>query len=132
MAARISHTSIVVRDQDEAAAFYTDKFGFEKRSDDPMGPDIRWVTVALPDDPIELILEHPSWHAEHPERMAGVAAMIGLQGIVLQVDDCKAMAEELKGRGVVLVSEPEEMPWGVQAVASDLYSNTLVMVQLTQ
>ncbi len=109
MAARISHTSIVVRDQDEAVAFYTSMLGFEQRDDYPMGSGTRWVTVALPNDSVELILEHPSWHAEHPERMAEIEAMIGKQGVVLHVDDCKVLAEAFKGRGVVFVSEPDDV-----------------------
>jgi catechol 2,3-dioxygenase-like lactoylglutathione lyase family enzyme len=50
-ATRISQVATVivpVSDQDQAIAFYTDKLGFEKRTDVPMGQADRWVEVAPP------------------------------------------------------------------------------------
>ena len=38
--------ALVVRDQDEALKFYTEKLGFEKKSDDMFGPGMRWLTIA--------------------------------------------------------------------------------------
>ena len=46
MIERLSHVTIIVRDIDEALDFYTKKLGFEKVMDSPMGPGMRWVTVA--------------------------------------------------------------------------------------
>ena len=44
------HTSTVfVTDQDKALDFYVNKLGFEKRMDQPMGPDNRWIEVAPPE-----------------------------------------------------------------------------------
>src|SRR5580658_7248282 len=37
---------VPVSDQDRAIAFYTEKLGFEKRADVPMGEAMRWVEVA--------------------------------------------------------------------------------------
>jgi catechol 2,3-dioxygenase-like lactoylglutathione lyase family enzyme len=37
---------VPVSDQDAALAFYTEKLGFEKRSDTPFGRGDRWVEVA--------------------------------------------------------------------------------------
>jgi catechol 2,3-dioxygenase-like lactoylglutathione lyase family enzyme len=37
---------IPVSDQDRAISFYTEKLGFEKRSDVPLGQEMRWVEVA--------------------------------------------------------------------------------------
>jgi predicted enzyme related to lactoylglutathione lyase len=39
---------VPVSDQDRAIAFYTEKLGFEKRADIPMGQAMRWVEVAPP------------------------------------------------------------------------------------
>jgi len=36
--------------------FYVNKLGFEKRTDNPIGPDMRWVTVAPPGGKTEIVL----------------------------------------------------------------------------
>ena len=45
---QIKFTSITVHDQEAALKFYTEKLGFVKMADIPMG-DIRWLTVVSPD-----------------------------------------------------------------------------------
>lgn len=44
----IAHITIVVRDYDEALAFYVGKLGFSLVEDTPLGDDKRWVRVAPP------------------------------------------------------------------------------------
>ena len=39
-------TNRIVEDQDEALRFYTEKLGFERKTDEPMGPNARFVTVS--------------------------------------------------------------------------------------
>lgn len=53
-----------IADQKSALAFYTDKLGFVKKNDIPMG-DVSWLTVVSPEDPDgpELVLEP---NAEYP------------------------------------------------------------------
>src|SRR5258708_1163458 len=46
MITRLTHVTVLVRDQDEALRFYTEKLGFEKRFDVAFGPGARWLTVA--------------------------------------------------------------------------------------
>src|SRR5260221_14200290 len=41
-------TALVVRDYDEALAFYVGKLGFELREDTPLDSEKRWVVVAPP------------------------------------------------------------------------------------
>jgi catechol 2,3-dioxygenase-like lactoylglutathione lyase family enzyme len=54
----INLVSIPVDDQAKALAFYTEKFGFEKRADVSQG-DCRWLTVTAPEGSpnVELVLE---------------------------------------------------------------------------
>ncbi len=61
---KITITSVYVDDQDKALRFYTEKLGFERKTEIPLG-DARWLTVVSPDDldGIELLLEpdaHPA------------------------------------------------------------------------
>ena len=44
----IGTISLKVSDQDRALDFYVNTLGFEKRSDMPMSPEERWLTVAPP------------------------------------------------------------------------------------
>jgi len=55
---RIGLSSVLVDDQERALAFYTEKLGFLKKNDIPMG-EYRWLTVVAPDgdDNVELVLE---------------------------------------------------------------------------
>ena len=55
---KISLVSVSVVDQKSALAFYTEKLGFVKKNDIPMG-DVSWLTVVSPEDPDgpELVLE---------------------------------------------------------------------------
>ena len=55
---QIKFTSIMVDDQEKALRFYTDKLGFVKMADIPMG-EYRWLTLISPDGVggVELVLE---------------------------------------------------------------------------
>ena len=55
---KIILTSIPVDDQQKALAFYTEKLGFRKKTDVPMG-ESRWLTVVSPegDTGVEMLLE---------------------------------------------------------------------------
>ena len=56
MIKRVTHTTLYVKDQNEALRFYTELLGFEVRADLTMG-DFRWLTVGLKDQPdFEIIL----------------------------------------------------------------------------
>ena len=66
MFTRLERVTILVRDQDEALSFYTEKLGLEKREDVEFAPGMRWLTVAPGDQKeLEIVLQQPgSWHDE--------------------------------------------------------------------
>lgn len=127
---RISHVSLVVRDQQEALDWYTEKFGFEILADQEMqDQEGRWLTVAPPGQAeLEVLLEPLEWGlaGDDPE---GKEALLGRNGFVFGVDDCEATVDELRSRGVEIVQEPQEVPWGVSALVEDLYGNVHNLVQ---
>ncbi|HEX2914406.1 MAG TPA: VOC family protein [Chloroflexia bacterium] len=128
MKLKLDHITLIVRDQQEALSFYTEKLGFDKRSDNPMGPSARWITVAAPGDDVEIVFQSPEWF--EGEERANKAAQVGQNpAVVFGVDDCQAVYEAWSGKGVQFASKPENTGWGVQAVALDLYGNSLVLVQ---
>jgi uncharacterized glyoxalase superfamily protein PhnB len=129
MVSRIMRITLVVRNQEEALIWYTEKLGFQKRADFPMGSTARWLTISAPDDiDLEMVLQPPDWfQGEERRRKAG---QIGQNPtLVLRVDDCRAACAELAAKGVEVTSQPEQTPWGLQAVARDLYGNDLVLLQ---
>lgn len=127
----VSVVTVIVRDQEEALQFYTETLGFQKKADMRLGPDgPRWVSVvpASGDGP-ELTLFNPRAFMP-PVAAEEMLQLIGkVPGLVLGTDDCRQTVRELAGRGVTIVREPEDRPYGVEAVFADLYGNHFVLVQ---
>ena len=96
---KINLTSVLVDDQDEALRFYTEIFGFVKKTDVPVG-DARWLTVVSPDDAdrTELLLEPDGHPAAKPFKQALVND--GIPFTSFAVDDVKAEYDRLRALGV--------------------------------
>lgn len=136
---KISTTQVWVNDQDEALAFYTKKLGFEVRSDVtlPELGDFRWLTVGPAGQPdIAIVLMAipgpPVMDAETAGQVRTLMAK-GFAGTVfLTTDDCQAAYEELKGRGVEFVEEPEERPYGIDSAFRDPSGNHIRLTQVRE
>ena len=134
----IAAAQLWVHDQEEALAFYTQKLGFEVRSDVtlPELGDFRWLTVGpagQPDIAITLmaIPGEPVMDAATVEQVKGLMAK-GFAGTVfLTTDDCQASYEELAARGVEFVEAPEQRPYGIDAGLRDPSGNHLRLTQVT-
>ena len=135
---KIANAQLWVEDQDEALAFYTQKVGMEIKSDVTI-PELgafRWLTVGPPgQDEVAIVLMAipgpPMFEAETVEQIKAVMAK-GVAGTVfLTTEDCRADFEELKGRGVEFVEEPEERPYGIDAGFRDPSGNHLRLTQVT-
>jgi catechol 2,3-dioxygenase-like lactoylglutathione lyase family enzyme len=119
MITNISLVTTYVLDQDKAREFYVDVLGFEAVADVTMG-EFRWVTVRHPSQPeLQVTLMTPG-----PPLDDG-----GMGGLGLRVDDCRKTHAELVAKGVVFVQEPEERPYGIEAVMRDNSGNWLVLVE---
>src|ERR671926_1011752 len=105
---RITVTSVLVDDQQKALDFYTQRLGFVKKRDVPLG-DARWLAVVSPEDPngVELLLEPDGHPAAKPFKQALVADGIPFTSFTVQ--DVRAEFERLKGLGVRFTQEPTEM-----------------------
>ncbi|MFF3272713.1 VOC family protein [Streptomyces chrestomyceticus] len=125
---RIYVTSVFVDDQAKALSFYTEKLGFVKKHDVPLGGEARWLTVVSPEDPdgTELLLE-PSGHpAVQPYKTALVQD--GIPATSFAVDDVRAEFERLRGLGVTFTQEPLEMGTVTTAVLDDTCGNLIQIV----
>jgi uncharacterized glyoxalase superfamily protein PhnB len=130
MVEQLKFVSIVVRDQDEALDWYTQKLGMEKRLDIPLGPT-RWLTVGFPGHEFpEIILQVPNLEEHGQENYAKKMAQIGMGTTwVLGVSDCKGTVQTLRERGVTIVEEAQTMWWGTMALIKDLYGNLFSLVE---
>jgi predicted enzyme related to lactoylglutathione lyase len=123
MITSLSIVCIPVKDYDEAIAWYQDKLGFEVLSNESFGGQYRWVTVGVPNQKgIEISLFKNS---DDPSQMK----VEKVNGWCFGTDDCRKTVAELKEKGVAILMEPNDAPWGTQAVFTDLYGNTFVLVE---
>lgn len=118
--------TLLVRDYDEAIAFYCGILGFELIEDTKLSPDKRWVRVAPGPDGSQLLLAA----ASTPQQIAAV----GKQGagrvlLFLESDDFDADYARLKRAGVVFREDPRREPYGVVAVFEDLYGNLWDLIE---
>ena len=121
---RIVVTSVMVDEQDKALAFYTEKLGFVKKTEIPMG-EHRWLTVVSPEAPdgVELALEPEGHPAARPFKEA--LAEDGIPYTTFEVDDVREAFERLRERGVRFVREPAEAGPVTTAVLDDTCGNLI-------
>jgi catechol 2,3-dioxygenase-like lactoylglutathione lyase family enzyme len=136
---KLANAQLWVHDQDEALAFYTRKLGMEVRSDAtlPEMGDFRWLSVGpagQPDVAIVLmaIPGPPIMDAETAEQLKSLVAKGFAGTIFLTTDDCQASYEELKGRGVEFVEQPEERPYGIDSSFRDPSGNSIRLTQVRE
>lgn len=125
---KIILTSVFVNDQDKALSFYTEKLGFVKKNDIPVG-EFKWLTVVSPDDQdgIELLLE-PN---DNPVAQAYQKGLFeqGIPAASFGVEDVKAEYERLKERGIRFSMEPTKMGQVTVAVFDDTCGNLIQVMQ---
>jgi lactoylglutathione lyase len=122
MITNLESVTIYVSDQDQALDFYVNKLGFEKRADRPIGPGMRWITVAPPGGKTEIVLAKGfgGWSAEKVGEFSR---------IVLSMTNAQATYETLRDRGVTFSEPPTTQPWGmIQALFEDQDGNGYVLV----
>jgi len=113
---------VPVSDQDRAVDFYVDTLGFEKVVDAPMGPDMRWVEVALPGTATTIALAPPP-----PDQEAGGSQT----GICLDSSDVDADHATLKAAGIDVDDEVTRFGGPVPPMfwLRDPDGNSLIIVQ---
>jgi predicted enzyme related to lactoylglutathione lyase len=138
MITRLSHSTVYVLDQDRARDFYCGKLGFEVRTDATMGA-FRWLTVGPKTQPeLEIILmlvkaSEGMGPAGMDEANATALRRLIEAGVlgagVWHTDDCRRTYAELKDRGVAFLTEPQEMPYGIEATFRDDSGNFFSLTQ---
>lgn len=126
----IIHIALLVRDYDEAIAFYTEKLGFALLEDTEQPEQHkRWVVVAPPGGIGATLLLARAATPEQ-ERFVGDQAG-GRVFLFLRTDDFWRDFHAMRERGVHFVREPKRAEYGTVAVFEDLYGNRWDLVELT-
>ena len=99
----IHSTAVIVQDQDAALDFYVNKLGWEKRIDQMMSDNERFLTVAPKGAQTELVLGSQNMYGDQK----GIT-----NGISLIADDVQATYDDLSAKGVNFTEAPQQMPWG--------------------
>ena len=130
MSQSLAHVALVVRDYDEAIAWFTGKLGFTLVADQYQPEqDKRWVLVAPPGAPeggATLLLVRAA--TPEQERFVGDQAG-GRVFLFLRTDDFERDYRAMRDKGVRFVREPAVHAYGTVAVFEDLYGNRWDLVQ---
>lgn len=127
----IVHIALVVRDYDEAIAFYTQKLHFTLVEDTYQAEqDKRWVVVSPPgSNGTTLLLAKASKPEQEP--FAGNQAG-GRVFLFLGTDNFWRDYNDMLAEGIEFVRPPKEQDYGTVAVFKDLYGNLWDLVQFRQ
>ncbi len=125
----ILHIALVVRDYDEAIAFYTQKLHFTLVEDTYQPEqDKRWVVVAPPGSSGATLLLA---RASKPEQLPFIGSQTGGRVFLfLNSDDFWRDYDEMRANGIHFVRPPKEESYGMLAVFEDLYGNLWDLLQI--
>ncbi|MET0234990.1 MAG: VOC family protein [Kibdelosporangium sp.] len=125
--ADIGLVALVVRDYDEAIAFYVDAAGFELREDTLLPDGKRWVVVAPPGSGQTALLLAQAVSPEQESRIGDQTG--GRVGFFLNTEDFDRDHARMLAGGVSFEEEPRREPYGTVAVFRDLYGNRWDLIQ---
>jgi catechol 2,3-dioxygenase-like lactoylglutathione lyase family enzyme len=122
MLSSVLFVTVYVSDQDRALKFYEEGLGLEKRID-VEGPDGRFLTVGVPDSPVDILL----WsHEASAGRPVGTSAGPVPGPLILASQDLRKDVEVFRERGVTFDEpEPLEYPFGLRIEAVDPDGNRI-------
>ncbi len=128
MRQHIGSISLVVRDYDEAIAFYTRTLNFILLEDTDLGNGKRWVLVVPPGSSETCLLLAKAASPEQQEHIGNQTG--GRVFLFLHSDDFWRDYEEMKSRGVIFIEEPRRESYGTVVIFQDLYGNKWDLLQL--
>lgn len=124
---RLHQIALVVRDYDEAIAFYTEKLPFKLIEDTPLSPEKRWVVIAPQGEGICNILLA---RAANPRQEASIGNQTGGRVFLfLHTDNLARDHQNLLEQGIKIVRGPIQEPFGKVIVFEDLYGNLWDLIE---
>ena len=128
---RVTIVSIPVLDQEKALQFYTQKLGFIKKKDAPLGGGNRWLTIVskdAPDGP-EILLEPAPLHFEPCKVFQDALMEAGMPWTQFDVDSVDSEYERLIALGVEFSIKPSIFSTVKYAVFNDTCGNNIQIVE---
>jgi predicted enzyme related to lactoylglutathione lyase len=130
MEGKITNIALVVSNQQKSVEFYTQKVGFEIKTDFAPKGGNRFVTVGPKGQDLEIMLWEVGGTTDPSQKEVSKNWAPGRSPpIVLRVADCRGIHKELSGRGVKFHQEPFDHPWGISATFVDPDGNLFSMNQ---
>lgn len=130
MEGRVSQIALVVSDQVKSLEFFTERVGFEKKTDVTPPGGYRWVTVGPRGQDLELALYELGSAADPQQKEWSKNWAPGrAPPIVLRVADCREVYREMSSKGVTFPQPPKDYPWGTAATFVDLDGNLFSLSQ---
>lgn len=126
----IGHIALVVRDYDEAIAYFTGMLAFTLVEDTPLGNGKRWVLVRPPSSQGTSLLLARAVNSEQASRVGNQTG--GRVFLFLHTDDFWRDYQVFRKRGVKFREEPRNESYGTVAVFEDLYGNKWDLLQLKE
>ena len=123
----LAHIALIVRDYDEAIAWYTGVLGFELVEDSPRENGKRWVLVAPPGRHAASLLLAKAANAEQASRIGNQTG--GRVFLFLHTDDFQRDYAAWTQLGVRFIEAPRHEPYGIVAVFEDLYGNRWDLIE---
>lgn len=128
MKQKIGAMALVVRNYDEAIAFYTQKLGFQLLEDTDLGAGKRWVRVAPPGAEEACLLLA---RADSPRQAAAIGNQSGGRVFLfLHTDDFWRDYQRMRANEVHFLESPRNEAYGMVAVFEDLYGNKWDLIQI--
>jgi len=127
MGVTIGRVALLVRDYDEAIAYFTGRLGFSLLEDTALGNGKRWVLVAPPGGARPAVLLAKAVTAEQERRVGDQTG--GRVFLFLETDDFWRDYRDMRSRGVSFAEEPRREAYGAVAVFTDLYGNKWDLVE---
>lgn len=124
----ISCVAVVVRDYDEAIAYYTNVLGFRLLEDTALGGGKRWVLVTPPGSAGTSLLLARAATTEQENSIGNQTG--GRVFLFLHTDDFGRDYREMRSRGIEFEGEPRHEAYGTAVVFADLYGNRWDLVEL--
>ncbi|MGO4388482.1 VOC family protein [Microvirga sp. 2YAF29] len=115
----IGAVTFLVRDYEEAIAYFTQALSFAVVTDTPLGEDRRWIVVAPPGGPGLILVKAET--AEEKAQVGHQAA--GRAFLFLHTNDFHRDYDAMWTRGVSFCEAPRNEPYGTVALFRDLYGN---------
>ncbi len=124
---RIAHIALVVKDYDEAIAFYCNQLNFILIEDTVLSKTKRWVLIAPTGSTGCQLLLAKAANEEQVSRIGNQTG--GRVFLFLNTDNFKRDYQNLLDKGIRIVREPVIETWGTVAVFEDLYGNLWDLIE---